>query len=323
MPKRAPPLATVEHRLRKAGVAFDRLENVPPKVVREVMRLVTPNTRLIELPPATIRDSLGQPLLGDLLVTRIGFQAHSAGHYIPRPDGSLDHILIHCVMGGGWLEMDGKRWKAGADTVLCIPARTPHCYGADAADPWSIYWLHVTGTRAGDYFRFLGEGNEDPLIHVPHVPELLEAFEAIWAAMKVVHTPENLVQASIRAIFFLGLLRRFSRSRDPRGRASENAIRKSIVFMNNNLGASTSLEELAKLAGMSVRGYTEFFRKTTDCSPREYFNRLKIQRACELLRTGERNVRDIASELGFEDPYYFSRIFKRIAGMAPEKYRKQ
>ena len=151
-------------------------------------------------------------------------------------------------MGSGWLEMDRKRWKAGADTVLCIPARTPHCYGADAADPWSIYWLHVTGTRASDYFRFLVEGNEGPLVHVPHVPELLEAFEATWAAMKAVHTPENLVQASIRATFFLGLLRHFSRSRDPRGQASENAIRKSIVFMNNNLG-----EYLARRTGETGR----------------------------------------------------------------------
>lgn len=119
----------------------------------------------------------------------------------------------------------------------------------------------------------------DHLENVPHVPELLEAFEAIWAAMKAVHTPENLVQASIRETFFLGLLRHFSRSGDPRGRASENAIRKSIVFMNNNRGVNTSLEELAKLAGMAVRGYTEFFRKTTDCSPREYFNRRSRGRA--------------------------------------------
>jgi AraC-like DNA-binding protein len=323
MAKRASQVLSVEDRLRRAGVAFDRLENVPPRVVREAMREVTPNTRLIELPPATIRNSLGQPLLGDLLVTRIGFEAHSAGHYIPRPEGSLDHILIHCVSGSGWLEMGGKRWKAGADTVLCIPAGTAHSYGADAAEPWSIYWLHVTGSRAPDYFHFVGEGIEGPLVHVPHMPELLEAFEATWAAMKAVHTPENLVQASMRAIFYFGLLRHFVRSRDPRGQASEKAIRQSIAFMNKNLGASTSLAELARSVGMSVRGYTEFFRKTTNCSPKEYFNRLKVQKACELLRTGERKVREIALELGFEDPYYFSRIFKRVAGMSPEKFRSR
>ena len=72
-------LRSIETRLRKAGVVFDRLEDVPPKVVREVNRRDFPDMRSIELPANVIRSSLRQPLLGELLVTRIGYHGRGLG----------------------------------------------------------------------------------------------------------------------------------------------------------------------------------------------------------------------------------------------------
>ena len=324
MPRKSPKLVAPEDHLRKAGIAFKRIEDVPADVVREVMRHTHTfsNMRSIELPAATIRDSLKQPLLSDLLVTRVGYSGPTAGHYIPRPEGSLDHILIHCVRGEGWLEMAGQRHKAGPDTVVCIPAQAPHSYGADLRNPWSIYWLHLTGDRAAGLFQFLGVDLEKPLIYVPHGSEVLSAFEGVWAAMNAVHTWEKLAQASLRAGFYVAMLQHFQRARDPRNRASEAAVRQSINFMQNNLGAESSLVELAELAGMSVSRYTSCFRKVTDCSPVEYFNRLKMQKACSLLRFSDTNIADISRELGFPDPYYFSHAFKKITGLSPANFRK-
>ncbi|MGO9113092.1 MAG: helix-turn-helix domain-containing protein [Thermoguttaceae bacterium] len=323
MAKHSASVRSPEDLLHHAGIVFDRLEDVPAKVVREVMQHNFANMRSIELPPSIIGASLKRSLLGDLLVTRIGYSSPSHGHYIPRPEGSLDHILIHCVHGLGWLEMGDRRWKVDPDTVVCIPAGVPHRYGADRTDPWSIYWLHVTGAQAPGLFVFLGVDRDSPLIYLPHSSEVLSAFEATWAAMKAVHTWEKLVQASIRAAYFLGLVRQFQRSRDPRRRAGEEAIRQSIAFMTNNLGADVSLIELAELADMSVSRYTAGFRQLTNCSPVEYFNRLRIQKACELLRSTTKSVREIGRDLGFADPYYFSHSFKKIAGVSPEKFRNR
>jgi AraC-like DNA-binding protein len=198
-----------------------------------------------------------------------------------------------------------------------------HNYGAERADPWSIYWLHLTGKQTPSLFQFLGVDHDNPLIYLPHSSEVLSAFEAIWAAMNAVQTWEKLVQASIRAAYFLGLVQHLQRSKDPRRRAGDDAIRQSIAFMTNNLGAEVSLIELAELAGMSVSRYTAGFRQLTNCSPVEYFNRLKVQKACELLRSTTKCVREIGRELGFADPYYFSHAFKNIAGVSPVKFRKK
>jgi AraC family transcriptional regulator, arabinose operon regulatory protein len=315
---------TAEDRLHMAGIAFDRLEDVPARVVREGMRHSgIPNMRSIELAGETIRLSLSEPLLSDLLVTRVGFHGPASGHYIPRPEGSLDHILIHSVAGKGWLELAGRRWEVEPNSVVCIPASVPHSYGAATADPWSVYWMHLTGSRAEHYFRFLGVVADQYLLHLPHGSEILSAFEGVWAAMNIVHTWENLVQASLRAAYYIGLLRQFQRARDPRVQATEEAVRRSIGFMQNNLGSESSLLELAELAGLSVTHYTTAFRKLTDCSPVEYFNRLKMQKACELLRFSGKSVGQIAHELGFPDPYYFSHAFKKHSGLSPANFRKR
>ena len=57
-------------------------------------------------------------------------------------------------------------------------------------------------------------------------------------------------------------------------------------------------------------------------SPVEYFNRLKMQRACELLRFSTKGVKEIGRELGFEDPYYVSHAFKKLTGVSPATFRK-
>jgi AraC-like DNA-binding protein len=325
MPKQIAKPVSAEDVLRNAGIALKRIQDVPPKVVREVMRQTHTfhNMRSIELPEATIRASLKQALLCDLLVTRVGYCGPTAGHYIPRPEGSLDHILIHCVRGEGWLEMNGRRWTAGPDTVVCIPAEVPHTYGANEYNPWSIYWLHLAGANVPGLFRFLGIDGHNPLLYVPHGNEVLGAFEGVWAANNVVHTWENLVQGSLRASYYASLLQNLQRAPDPRNRAREDAIRQSLVFMQENLGAESSLVQLAELAGMSVTRYAVNFRKLTGCSPIEYFNRLKIQKACELLRFSQKSVAEIGEELGFADQYYFSHAFKKVTGLSPANFRRK
>ncbi|MEA1950514.1 MAG: AraC family ligand binding domain-containing protein, partial [Planctomycetota bacterium] len=166
MPKSESKPQAVEDRLRAAGIVFQRLEDVPAKVIREVNRRAFPDMRSIELPEKTIRDSLKKPLLRDLLVTRIGYSSRLAGHYIPRPEGSLDHILLYCANGTGWLRMAGRQLSGiGTDTMLCIPAGVPHWYGADVSCPWSQYWIHFTGRQASEYFEFLGIEPNQPLMH--------------------------------------------------------------------------------------------------------------------------------------------------------------
>ena len=76
--------------------------------------------------------------------------------------------------------------------------------------------------------------------------------------------------------------------------------------MNNNIESRIVLGKLAELCGYSVSHYALIFKRKTSRSPMEYFNNLKIQRACQLLDFTDLHIKEIALQLNFEDQFYYS-----------------
>ena len=72
-----------------------------------------------------------------------------------------------------------------------------------------------------------------------------------------------------------------------------------------------SLDEMAAHSGQSLLYFTKLFRQRTNQSPMAYFIQLKIRKACELLDQTDSTIREIATQIGNDDPYFFSRIFKK------------
>ncbi|MEL7002659.1 MAG: AraC family transcriptional regulator [Bacteroidota bacterium] len=84
-----------------------------------------------------------------------------------------------------------------------------------------------------------------------------------------------------------------------------------------------SIEKLATLCGLSVSSFKREFRDIYTDSPGNYLNMKKIEKAKELLQVGNLSVSEISYEVGFNDPYYFTRIFKKKEGIPPSTYREQ
>ncbi|HWB96117.1 MAG TPA: helix-turn-helix domain-containing protein, partial [Bryobacteraceae bacterium] len=98
-------------------------------------------------------------------------------------------------------------------------------------------------------------------------------------------------------------------------------VRRAISYMQQRLEEQISVPELASMVNLSASHFTAVFRKTTGFTPLDYFIRLKLRRACELLDSTTYPIKRIAEELGFSDALYLSRVFHRIQGMSPTEYR--
>ncbi|MCD7937898.1 MAG: AraC family transcriptional regulator [Tannerellaceae bacterium] len=104
---------------------------------------------------------------------------------------------------------------------------------------------------------------------------------------------------------------------------SRDVITYAIHFMRENLGKKILVDDIARAAGLSTTYFSTFFQKQTGSSPISYLNNLRIQQGCQYLDFTDLKINQICHKIGYEDPYYFSRIFTKIMGMAPKEYRKR
>jgi transcriptional regulator GlxA family with amidase domain len=103
----------------------------------------------------------------------------------------------------------------------------------------------------------------------------------------------------------------------------EDWIERSILFMKSNLAEKLTLSGIAKEVKLSASHFSLLFRKKTGYAPMEYFIHLRIQKACQLLDSTTYRVSEISEMTGYDDQYYFSRIFKKVMGVSPVNYRKE
>ena len=103
---------------------------------------------------------------------------------------------------------------------------------------------------------------------------------------------------------------------------TEDWITDLLRTMNQDRGRQFSLAEAAEIAGMNERTFSARFRKMIGKSFHQYQMEQKLQGAYETLRTGRYTVKEVAGRYGFEDPYYFSRLFRQKFDVAPSEIRK-
>lgn len=102
----------------------------------------------------------------------------------------------------------------------------------------------------------------------------------------------------------------------------ESELEQIIQFMIDNVDKIIALEQMAKKAGMSKDHFIKVFSKKYGYTPMDYFIRMKMQKACELLVTTDYGISQIADSLGYTDCYYFSRLFKNKTNSSPRQFRK-
>ena len=103
---------------------------------------------------------------------------------------------------------------------------------------------------------------------------------------------------------------------------SKKLIKRAIVYIEENYTKdSISLNEVAGAVEVSANYFSTVFRQETGLTFTEYVTKKRMDRAKQLLRQTERSSGDIAAEVGFKDPHYFSFVFKKTQGCTPREYR--
>ena len=103
--------------------------------------------------------------------------------------------------------------------------------------------------------------------------------------------------------------------------AARSKIGESIAYMTEHLNQPLQVATLASMVGISPSHYFALFKRHTGCAPMEYFTQLRMAAARQLLDNSASSVKEVAATLGYDDPFYFSRVFKSVNQLAPTNYR--
>ena len=108
----------------------------------------------------------------------------------------------------------------------------------------------------------------------------------------------------------------------PRPKEHQDAvIEECQIWIAEHYDESTPVRKMIELSCLTERTFMRRFARATGFKPTEYVQRLRIEEAKQLLETTQVAIEDISAEVGYEDPAYFRRLFKKKAGVSPAKYR--
>ena len=280
--------------------------------------------QLIVLPKKITADFLTKnKITKQVYITDIGYYPKAKGHYIQRPAGVSQHIIIYCVEGSGWLEIDKKRIEISPSQFITIPANTPHRYSANEKDPWTIYWIHFKGEIAAYIVELIMQNSKNYKPNLGYNENRIRLFEDIYSNLEKGYSGDNLRYVNMIFYHFLSSLLYEDKFSYVENKQTEDVIELTIAQMQQKIHTVLTLNELANLANLSVSHYSAIFREKTGYSPIEYFNHLKIQKSCQYLLFTTMPIKEIAALSGVEDQYYFSRMFSRLMGVSPSEYRKR
>lgn len=278
-----------------------------------------PGQRLHVLPRLLASQALQRKPTSRMLVTDAGYFPHAAMHGRSRPAGADETIVIMCADGSGCCELAGVEHDVGPNEVLIIPAGEPHSYHAAAAEPWSIWWLHITGDDVGDLLAAVGLTVAAP---TAPIADPLRAFAFVASICDDLAHDETAASLTAAAGAAWHLLAQLAAERDGRWVARE-PIARVQDHLRANLAARVNLPALAAMAGYSTSHFSARFRSVTGFSVTEYVKRLRMARARQLLMTSAGSVAEIAAAVGYPDPFYFSRHFTAVNGINPREFRRR
>ena len=278
-----------------------------------------PDNGLRFLAPKFILEHLSENVLTrECYPTAVGYYPKASGHQMRRVNHD-DYLLLYCEDGVGELEAGDFSCTIERGDVLILPRGLAHQYRADHSNPWTIFWCHFRGGLADAFLAHTGLTHHMPVLKGVADPALKSSFKSLMSIARTGYGKAAFVHSANQLRQILTLLARLRKKHAQGHRSFDYEAVRS--YMRDNLDQVLSLEELAAVCNLSKYHFAHKYKELTGYAPLQHFAHLKVEHACFLLDSTDLSVGQISFHLGYDDPLYFSRVFKRVTGLSPSNYR--
>ncbi|EPJ51081.1 MAG: transcriptional regulator, AraC family protein [Osedax symbiont Rs2] len=272
--------------------------------------------------PRTVTEKLTHnPLSCDLYPKASGYYKHARKHTMLRRTHD-DNLLIYCVEGAGTCQLENSHHSINAGDLLLLPRGVAHSYQASANNPWTVYWIHFSGDKSFEFIQYLNDRKNDFIIPVGVNTRLITNFEILLESLQSSINFSAFIHASNMLRQMLTYIAQLKPLAKAQLVAHQFDLELVHSLMQSSLHQKLDLQTLAQSVNLSKFHFIKKYKELTNNTPINYFIHLKIERACHLLDISAKSVKEISYALGYEDTYYFSRIFKKVMGISPNQYRQ-
>ncbi len=242
-----------------------------------------------------------------------GISYCDGSYFISRVKSDVT-VIEYVLSGEGTINCGGATFTAGADTVYILKKGSAHSYRSSAENPWVKIFINLSGDLAvklleeyniGDKTVFSGSGTKSLFLR---------------AASLVRRGKSDLSVHTELAALYLRIIAVLCTAGGKTG--NEEAARLKN-YLDGNLNRIVKNSELAASVYRSPDYTVKLFAAEYGTTPYEYQLREKMSTAKRLLKNTAMPVSEIAAALGYNDPQYFSGLFRRRCGMPPSVYRKK
>lgn len=229
-------------------------------------------------------------------------------------------ILLFAAKGRCQVVINNEEFLLEEGCVLWIPAGQYYLRRPVGTEFCTLYYAHLQPAKTGEKIL--------PIEQFTKCPEERERLIALWEEAIAAGPPSDdrdlLWQINLSKILLL-LARRVLQARrisDQIPPTADGKLRQALSYIHSHSKESITLGELCALCGYSKQHLIRLFRQELSTTPTSYMltHRIGIAKAL-FLKHPELSTQQVAWELGFSDPHYFSRVFRRITGSTPREYR--
>lgn len=250
---------------------------------------------------------------------------HPADYYFSPVIGRVleNYQLIYISKGKGqyYLSPDESIPIMAGDMII-IPPYTWHSYLPDKKTGWQEYWIGMRGPNIDLRFKN-GFFSADQLIYKVGLRE--DIIQLYKQAIDLAFSEHATYQQAIAGIgnLILGLGIYYDRNQHFANDVMLKRIDEARIIMRENYLTGISPKDVARQVNMGYSWFRKLFKEYTNVSPAHFMLELKMQKAKDMLLNSALSIKEISYIVGYDDPTYFTALFKKYAGLTPKAYRRK
>ncbi len=229
-------------------------------------------------------------------------------------------LFQYTLSGSGHIRIGDQLYslKAGHAFLVWIPSDHHYYFPADS-NQWEFLYIILSVNSYSIYEELVA--SLGPIISFPAESSVVQVLRNIFEMARRQQIQDGYIASALSYQFLTELSR--SAVYPPTSQKFPAGVQRALDHIELHYETIGNLDEVAEVAQMSKYHFLREFRRYTGITPIEYLNKLRIEKAVNLLRTTNMNLQDISRSVGYANGNYFSKVFRSWVGVSPGRFRRE